>query len=773
MRSFKMTASFRAVLSTILVVSSLSAVVSGEKRYQFSETNPNGFTVSINGITIFQHSTTNPMIYVGEGYTTFLGGLGNFHIENVIQARIPLRHYEHLTTTDKDYVLLKFGDTNEFMCNVTFESTPDNDLVVFMDMVGSTDYQFLWLMVVADPQEMVFGGGEQFSHFNLRERTYTPPEVVTVLRADDLKYPIWTREQGVGRDKSNLVTYYADLKTGGGGAFHTTYYPQPSYVSSRRYYLHYSDPNYMVLDFSAPAYHEIFIKGDVGKFYFKSATSMLELVQSLSHFQGRMPALPDWVTSGITIGVQGGTDTMLARLKTVQDAGIQVNGLWIQDWSGDIHTSFGKRVFWNWKLNTTLYDKWNETIADLKGKGIRVLAYVNPNLNRDGDLFKEADAKGYFIKDPRTSKTLLTNFGEFFCGSIDFTYPDAFSWYKETILKQNMIDIGLGGWMADFGEYLPTTALFHNAKSGETLHNMWPIYWGRMNRAAIQESGKEGEIVFFMRAGHSGISNFTTLMWAGDQNVNFDPADGLPSTVVAALSAGVSGIGMTHFDIGGYTTFASMGLKRTPELLIRSGEMAVFTPYMRTHEGNQPEANVQVYSNPYLLQHFARLSRAHSLLANYTRAAVAEYVRNGTPVQRPMFFSDNTTLSFQAKYQYMYGPDLVVAPIVTQGATAGDCYLPPGTWVNLWDGGDYAGFKKYSNLSAPLGKPLVFYNIESPYKTTFEAIKKLPNPPTPPIIPTTKPTVSPCINKAAAFGHDVWWSLLSMFVISQYLAVSL
>lgn len=83
----------------------------------------------------------------------------------------------------------------------------------------------------------------------------------------------------------------------------------------------------------------------------------------------------------------------------------------------------------------------------------------------------------------------------------------------------------------------------------------------------------------------AGISNYTTLMWAGDQNVNFDLADGLPSTVVAALSMGVSGIGMTHFDIGGYTTYASMGLRRTPELLIRSAEMAVFTPYMRTHEG--------------------------------------------------------------------------------------------------------------------------------------------------------------------------------------------
>ena len=76
-------------------------------------------------------------------------------------------------------------------------------------------------------------------------------------------------------------------------------------------------------------------------------------------------------------------------------------------------------------------------------------------------------------------------------------------------------------------------------------------------------------------------------MWAGDQDVDFTTGDGLPSVVPAALSMGVCGIGMTHFDIGGYTTFGSMGLTRSAELLIRSGEMAVFTPYMRSHEGTE------------------------------------------------------------------------------------------------------------------------------------------------------------------------------------------
>ena len=75
------------------------------------------------------------------------------------------------------------------------------------------------------------------------------------------------------------------------------------------------------------------------------------------------------------------------------------------------------------------------------------------------------------------------------------------------------------------------------------------------------------------------------MMWAGDQNVDFSVGDGLPSTIVAASSMAMSGTGLTHFDIGGYTTFGEQGLKRTTELLLRSAEMAVFTPMMRTHEG--------------------------------------------------------------------------------------------------------------------------------------------------------------------------------------------
>ena len=112
--------------------------------------------------------------------------------------------------------------------------------------------------------------------------------------------------------------------------------------------------------------------------------------------------------------------------------------------------------------------------------GVYVLAYINPNLNIEGHLFKEADTLDYFVKNS-TGDTYVVNYGEFYCGIIDLTNPEATEWYKNRVIRENMIDFGFGGWMADFGEYLPTDGVFHSGESGEVLHNRWPALWAQVN----------------------------------------------------------------------------------------------------------------------------------------------------------------------------------------------------------------------------------------------------------------------------------------------------
>lgn len=72
-------------------------------------------------------------------------------------------------------------------------------------------------------------------------------------------------------------------------------------------------------------------------------------------------------------------------------------------------------------------------------------------------------------------------------------------------IMTNMIDLGLGGWMADFGEYLPVDAVVNDTSiSIEAMHNKWPLLWAKLNRQAVEDSGKLGEVVFWMRSGAAG-----------------------------------------------------------------------------------------------------------------------------------------------------------------------------------------------------------------------------------------------------------------------------
>ncbi|XP_061187126.1 sulfoquinovosidase-like [Saccostrea echinata] len=693
------------LLCSLLYVTSVS---SAAKQYIITDSG-GSLQIQINRITVLNHTLLSPSFYVGQGKTIFLEALGNFHVRNYIKERIALRRFSKIqnTTTSDVY---NFTDGGIYSVQVTFETKLNQDVVVSFKNTGQT-YTHSWVVLAASPTDKIYGGGEQFTHLNLRERTYNSLELFTVLRSDDLTYPIWTREQGVGRDKSTNTTFFADLQSGGGGNFATTYFPQPTFITSKKYYFHFTSTRYIVFDFSVPTSHEVFINGDFGDIYFKSASSFKPLVGSLSSVFGRMPKLPLWIYDGIIMGVQGGTKIMMERYQQAKAQGVNVRGLWIQDWSGIINTSFGQRVFWNWQWNATRYPGLDETIKELKKDGVRITVYMNPNLNNQGPLFKAAESNGYLVKN-KTDQTYLFNFGEFFCGIVDLTNPDAYNWYKG-IIKKNIIQLGIGGWMADFGEYLPVDAKLKGG-SGELFHNQWPVLWAKLNREAVQESGKEEDVVFWMRAGHTGTSNYTTLMWVGDQNVDWSTGDGLPSVIPSALSSGLCGIGMTHMDIGLYTTFGALGLRRSAELLLRSAEMAVFSPVMRTHEGNQPAYNVQMYSSDIILRQFKRLVDMHKALSNYTSAAMDEYVSSGVAVQRPLFLMyPDDVKTYDLKYQYMFGSDILVAPVIQPNVQKQNVYLPNDKWIYLWNKTDVN--PGAVTVNAPVGLPPVFVRKNSSF----------------------------------------------------------
>lgn len=648
----------------------------------------NSFSIQHKNHTVLTHSHSEPILFLGVGNANYDMYRGNFNITDYVVERLPMRQFVIESTNDKAIVTFQFEGASTITMIVG--ETSDGRLKAKFE-TNDKKYNRFWLRVNATEEEKVYGCGEQLTHFNLRGKNF----------------PLWSSEPGVGRNKNSYVTFLADTKDKAGGDYYNTNYPQPTFISSNKYFCHLETTAYADFDFTNETFHELQAWNIPDYLLFDIETSFPDLMTNITDLFGRQPALPDWVTDGVILGIQGGTEVMLNKITQAKDAGIEVAGVWCQDWQGIKMTSFGKRLQWNWEWNPELYPDLDTKIHQLKNEGVRFLGYINPYVLEDFSLYNEAKENGFLATKEDGSKYVV-DFGEFNCGVLDFTNPDTCQWYKD-VIKKNLIDFGLDGWMGDFGEYLPTDCCLHNRVSAEIEHNNWPYRWAKVQHEAIEESGKTDDVLFFMRAGGTGIQKYCHSLWAGDQLVDWCIDDGLASVIPAALSSGLMGNGIHHSDIGGYTTLH--GCKRSKELFMRWAEMAAFTPIMRTHEGNRPQENHQFDSDSETLSHLARMTKIYKHLKPYIKQAITENATKGIPVQRPLFMHYDDEEAYEIKYQYLFGRDILVAPIYNQGQTKQSLYLPNDEWVHVWTGENYTG--GWVTVDTPIGKPAVFYRQQS------------------------------------------------------------
>lgn len=660
-----------------------------------------GFEIQAAGRTVLRHAQDAPCLFIGRGEADVQMQRGNFAISDYVSERIPLR--SATPSAGEESVRVSFAATSGGPELLAIEVT-ENGHITFA--AGVEPINRLWLRVSAEVGENVWGGGEQLSYFDMRGRLF----------------PLWTSEPGVGRDKSTQLTWMADQAGAGGDYFHTNY-PQPTFISSRRYALHVETTAYSAFDFRHADFHEIEIWEVPERIELFAAETFVALVGALSDRFGRQPPLPDWVLNGAIVGLKQGGESF-DRLQAYIASGAALSGLWCEDWVGLRITSFGKRLFWDWKWNAERYPGLDRKIGELAQQGIRFLGYVNPYLCVDGSLFPIAEKAGYLALRQDSDETYLVDFGEFNCGVVDFTNLEAADWFADAIIGKEMLDFGLSGWMADFGEYLPTDVRLANGVDGMLMHNAWPTIWAKVNADAVERRGKTGEALFFMRAGYSGVQRYCPLLWAGDQSVDFTRHDGIGTVVCAALSSGLLGNAYHHSDIGGYTSL--FGNVRTAELLMRWSEMAAFTAVMRSHEGNRPDQNLQLDQDPQVLAHFARMTRVYRHLAPYIRDLRVEASEEGLPLQRPLFLHhEDDARTYAEQTQYLFGRDLLVAPVLEAAVSARLVYLPTGAnWVHAWSGEVFNGGQSIQ-IAAPFGQPPVFYRVGADRSDLFQSLRSL------------------------------------------------
>lgn len=570
------------------------------------------------------------------------------------------------------------------------------------------------VLTVATPfvgDEHVFGAGEQFTHAGLDLRG----KVV----------PIITQEGGVGRGKPVVTPLVELYSPGSGGSEQSTYYAGANLFTSAGRALVLDGGAYRVFDLSGGAMvlrsYESTLTGSLFV-----AKDPLALLEATSAKLGRMQGLPDWVHDGAIVALATDAATGMTRLQTLLDAGAKVSAVWNQTWSGRVTTWVGEQVLWNW----TPSPAWPAQVAGLKARGVRVLCYMNSMLRDPGDvptgrnLYAEALAGDYFVKNAAGGPYLLP-ITAFDVGLIDLTSEPARNWYRDVIVDELITAGNCDGWMADFGEALPFEAVLASGVPAAVEHNLYPVRWMALNREAISAAGRDGDILVFNRAGHTQSPQHAMLLWTGDQLTTWDAEDGIKSALTGIIAGGFSGITLNHSDTGGYTSLSYNGIvgyERSERILARWTEMNAFTAVLRTHEGNQPSVNAQIYDSATSAQHFARMSSIYAALAPYRRELVREAAERGWPVVRQLglHYPDDAT-AWAVSDEFLLGPDVLVAPVLENCATCQRAvYLPAGDWVHMWSGSTFTG-PTFTSVAAPLGEPPVFYRDDAPVGVTLAA----------------------------------------------------
>lgn len=611
--------------------------------------------------------------------------------EIVELERVPLPDFRQ----KKDGTLL-FSGEGHTLCAVARQISGGIEFTFEGEAGWSYEFQ-----IPAKEDEAVFGGGEQYRKTNLRG------EVVVNFVSEHIKASTII-EKALLHEKLYRVKEHREIGS---------YAPMPVFVTDRRR---------MILFDTTIDGHADFSGRDCFRFQFDACPKRLLLLKAASYeglaglLNNRIPNrqyLPAWCAEGMILGVQGGTKTVLDKTFAMLDAGAKICGVWSQDWSGEKRTVMGKQVYWNWEVDEKLYPGLKEAIQKLNARGVKFLAYINPYLVKGGKLYKECKKKGWLItkKDGSVYHIKSTTFD---AGMLDLTNPDAVKFIKETLIGKNMLDLGVSGWMADFGEYLPVDCVLHDGDPAE-LHNAWPVLWAKVNREAVEEYGAK-DVLFFTRSGYLGIQSYAPFLWNGDQHTDYTKDYGMPCVMPASFSLGFSGVTMVHCDIGGFFSFGKM--KRDAELFTRWMEMGTFSLLMRSHESIRPWANAQ-FDAARVREHTVRLTKIHAALEPYIRHIAAD-AEKGVPALRPDFWYAKSFGESREPYAYFLGSELFVCPVIRKGVKRKKVFLPEGEWVHLWSGRVYKGGRR-TVVDAPLGHIPVFYRAAGDYAALFQSIAEI------------------------------------------------
>ena len=443
-------------------------------------------------------------------------------------------------------------------------------------------------------------------------------------------------------------------------------------------------------------------------YWLTAADTPKEILENYTAVTGRAPKFPEDRMGLWQCKLRYRTqEEVLEVARRYQKEGIKIDQIVID--------FFHWTVQGDWKFDEKYWPDPKAMVDELHSMGIKVIVSVWPSVDRKSENFWPMLDRGLLIKTERGALQTYDFQGD--CVEIDVFNPETRKYVWE-VCKKNYYDFGIDAFWLDNSE--PDFGVYdfdhYRYIDGPALScsNIYPQLYSRVFYDGMKAEGEEN-IVNLLRCAWAGSQKYGNVVWSGDVPSTFEA---FYDQLQAGLNMGLAGIPWWTTDIGGFHG----GVTEDPdfqELLVRWFQFGTFCPVMRIHGNRGPREEIinkagevregtgadnEVWSfgekNYEILTKFIGVREK---MRDYTRSLMAEAHEKGTPVMRTMFYEfPEDAACWDISDAYMFGSDILVAPIVRAKATSRTVYLPAGASWTLANTGDvYEGGKVYE-IEAPI-----------------------------------------------------------------------
>lgn len=362
----------------------------------------------------------------------------------------------------------------------------------------------------------------------------------------------------------------------------------------------------------------------------------------------------------------------------------------------------------DWRFDEEYWPEPEKLVKELNDMGIEVVVSVWPQVDRRSENYNEMVEEGLLAQTEYGLNVTLRCNG--YTVAYDTTNRRArdYVWSK---IKKNYYDKGFKAYWLDVAEPEQSVYDFENIRyslgSDLAVGNIYPRMYAQNFYEGLKAEGDENPVLL-IRSAWAGSQKYGALLWSGDIHSSFET---LRIQIAAGLNVGMSGIPWWNTDIGGFEC-GNPNEDYFRELLVRWFQYGTFCPVMRLHGSRLPMkdpmgtdrggvcasgADNEVWS---FGDEAYEITKKYLFIRENLRPYIKEQMREahekGTPVMRTLFYCypDDKT-AWNISDEYMFGGDILVAPIAYLGAKERSVYLPAGDrWVDAWtkkvfDGGQF------------------------------------------------------------------------------------